>query len=202
MTAQPVTLAFEDRLGEALAERILSVHPKVRIATRLRGNGFGGLKRNVSKLNQVAQRHMPVLLLTDLDREQCPARLIASWLREDKSPHLLFRVAVREAESWAMADRERFAEFLGVTEAVVPANPDILDDPKQILLGLIRRSKKGVLKREMLPAQGALSALGLGYNEHLCSFVRARWRPEVAAARSPSLHRTVQRVGELVAAFP
>jgi len=199
MTGPSITLVSEDALCQAIGERLLG-HRFV-VGNKLVAGGYGKLKRDIHKYNQIA-RVMPVLLITDLDRLACPALLIASWLpSENKAPGLLFRVAVHEAESWAMADRETFASFLTISEKLIPQEPDKLQDPKQVLLGLVRKSRNGLLKREMLPARGALSPEGLGYNEHLCAFIRQDWRIDRAAEHSPSLFRAVKRIEELAQSF-
>lgn len=200
MTGIAISLAFEDVLGEALAKKILAdVGGSLRIGSRVPGGGFGRLKKMAPMLNAAACSSMPVLLVTDLDQAECPAVLIRTWLPREKSPDLLLRVAVREAESWILADSEGFAQFLGVGPGKIPANPDALADPKRTLLGLVKACKRGLLKREMLPAKGAKSPMGLGYNEHLCHFVRSHWRPSDAAEHSDSLRRTRLRIAELAA---
>jgi hypothetical protein len=202
MTAVPITLAFEDALSEALAEKVLAdVGGPLRIGSRLPGQGAGRLRKMVGNLNAAASRAMPVLLLTDLDQASCAPALIRAWLAHGKSPDLIFRVAVREAEAWVLADSERFARFLGVGENRIPADPEALADPKRTLLALVRTCKRGSLKREMLPAKGAMSPMGLGYNSLLCGFVRSEWRSSEASLRSASLRRTRLRIAELAASL-
>ncbi|MDF2210039.1 hypothetical protein L1F28_15070 [Arthrospira platensis NCB002] len=44
---------------------------------------------------------MAYLVLTDLDKSECPLAIINEWLKsQPKHPNLLFRVAVKEVESW------------------------------------------------------------------------------------------------------
>jgi hypothetical protein len=85
-------------------------------------------------------------LLTDLDQHDCPSQLIAGLLNHQCHVNFLFRVAVSEVESWALADREGFAQFLGISSVLVPAQPDHVADPKQTLINLARRSRRRTLK--------------------------------------------------------
>ncbi|MGB5736901.1 MAG: hypothetical protein WBM40_20910 [Thiohalocapsa sp.] len=191
-------IATEDALSEALAERLLLQAGATDIHARIRKQGFGYLRSRAPDLNRMADDVMPVLLLTDLDRGVCPQQLIADWLPSPQSARLVFRVAVRETESWVLADRAAFAHFIGVSVATIPSTPDELTDPKAALLKLIRKSSNRELKQDILPTRGSTSPIGLGYNSQLCRFVRSDWRSERAAKRSPSLSRALLRVKELL----
>ena len=192
MTAFAV--ATEDALSEAVAETLLQQVGGHVVQQRLHRNGFGYLKQRITAFNQMAQRVMPVLLLTDLDRADCPAELINAWLPVGASPRLLFRVAVRETESWLLADRPAFADFLGISIDKVPNRPDELADPKAALLDLVRKSKRRELRQEILPRPGVSFPVGLGYNDQWCRFVRDHWETGRAAKVSPSLARAVDRL--------
>lgn len=187
-------VATEDALSEAVAETLLRQSGGHVVHTRLRRNGFGYLKSKIGVFNQMAQTVMPVLLVTDLDQWRCPPELIADWLPGGSDPRLLFRVAVRETESWLLSDRWAFAEFLGLPTVTVPERPDDLMDPKAALLKLVRKSKRRDLKQDILPARGVSFPVGLGYNDRLIHFVRERWDSQRAAQVSASLARTVARV--------
>jgi hypothetical protein len=187
-------IATEDALSEALAESLLHGIGGHSVARTLRRNGFGYLKRQIQKFDQIAAKVMPVLLVTDLDRATCAPGLIASWLPRGPNARLLFRVAVRETESWLLADRAGFADFLGISPSHLPERPDELPDPKQSLLKLVRKSRRRSLKQEILPAPGVSAPVGLGYNEALSQFARDDWDYRQAARASPSLARTVARL--------
>jgi hypothetical protein len=192
MTAFAV--ATEDALSEAVAEILLLQIGRHPVAQRLRKSGFGYLKGRISDFNRMAAKVMPVLLLTDLDRGECAPELVTAWLPGGPDANLLFRVAVRETESWVLADRPAFAEFLGISIAKMPDRPDDLQDPKCALLDLVRKSRRRDLKEVILPTPGISFPVGLGYNERLTGFVRRHWNCRRAAEASPSLARAVKRV--------
>ena len=190
-------IATEDALSEAVAETLLTQVGGHRVEMRLRKNGFGYLKSRAYDFDRIARTVMPVLLLTDLDQGSCAPGLIARWLPSGHHPRLLLRVAVRETESWLLADRAAFAALLGVPQARVPARPDELSDPKAALLGLVRNSKRRELRDDLLPRPGVAFPVGLGYNDRLRRFVREDWDSRRAADASPSLARTLARLAEL-----
>jgi hypothetical protein len=194
---RPVVVASEDALSEAVGQRIIEdAGSGLAVTQRLRHGGFGYLRSRMRNFCQIAQR-TPVLLLTDLDAEDCPATLIEDWSRKDTIPkQLLFRVAVRQVESWLLADREGMARLLKVSERRLPRDPDDLPDAKRVLLQLAQRAPRAI--REYLVAEsGATAAQGLGYNAVLTNFVRTNWDPARAEHCSNSLARARIRVNEL-----
>lgn len=176
-----------------LAEEVgLAVHQ------RLRRGGFGYLKSKILNFCQMAE-HVPLLMLTDLDRLPCAPNLISNWLgQRELPPGLLLRVAVREVESWLLADHAAMGGFLGLSVDVLPNDPDRLNDPKQSLLTLAQRARRSV-RDDLVVKKGTVASQGLGYNARLCKLVRQDWSPNLAAARSPSLARARLRLREFAA---
>lgn len=62
--------------------------------------------RDAPKYNKAAATIGPILGLTDLDHHPCPIGLIKKYLKRGKHPHFLLRIAIRELESWLLADEE------------------------------------------------------------------------------------------------
>lgn len=192
----PIALATEDRLSEAVGLRLLREASQRFVADPLlRKGGAGYLKSKMNNWQEIAVRR-PVLLLTDLDRTSCAPALVANWCGATKLPkNLLLRVAVREVESWILADHEGFAAWSGVKKRIV-GNPDELPDPKRALLELARHARREI-REDLVPAKAAIASQGLGYNAQLCAFVEAGWNPARASKRSPSLSRARVRLAEL-----
>jgi hypothetical protein len=107
-------------------------------------------------------------------------------------------VAVREIESWLLADHEAMRGLLGARAGRLPPDPDELPDPKQTLIELAQRAPRTV-RDELLADQGAFASQGLGYNTLLARMVREAWRPARAAERSFSLAKARIRLKELAA---
>lgn len=191
------TLATEDELSEAVGLRLFSELPvPIPEPNLFRRNGFGYLKARISTWRSLA-RHQVVVVITDLDRKSCPPALLEDWLGQVSLPeNMLLRVAVREVESWLLADHQGLQELLG-RRGKFPRDPDLLPDPKQYLLAVAKRSDKKDIRRDLVREDGAAACQGLGYNSRLSSWVGAGWSPERAASRSPSLQRARQRLLEL-----
>ena len=152
------------------------------------------LRSRANNWNAAAAAGTPILLLTDLDQHPCPSGLIDDWLDFDRHPNLIFRVAVREVESWVLADREGFSGFFNISVANVPLQPDQIPDPKQVLVNLARSSRIRVLRDAVVPRRGSTAIQGPDYNACLGEFVRNHWNRNAAAESSPSLNRAWERL--------
>jgi hypothetical protein len=194
----PLTVATEDELSEAVALRILLDFPALEVGLCLRQGGNGYLRSRMRNFCEMAHRG-PVLVITDLDTNICPIVLRKSWLgRLSQPPAFLLRVAVREIEAWLLADHDAVVTLIGKrAERRLPDDPDRVTDPKDLLLELARLAPRDV-RLDLRAAEGAIARQGLGYNHRLSDLVSSSWRPERAAQRSPSLQRTIQRIGQLV----
>lgn len=191
-----VALATEDVLSEAIGLRLLAELPiPVMPSPLLRRDGFGYLRSRMDNWRQLAQRQI-VLVLTDLDKVACPIALKEDWLGNKPSPErLMLRIAVREVESWLLADHEAVRKLIG-NKGSLPPEPDDLPDPKQQLLKLAKRAARQV-RDDLVKETGTVASQGVGYNTRLTDLVRSEWSPERAAQRSPSLRRTRARLNEL-----
>lgn len=195
MSPIPVHLAVEDDLSEAVVRRsLLDTGRDYVIGTVLGRSGYGYLQSRANNWNAAAAAGTPIVLLTDLDKHPCPSGLIDRWL--DVKPHanLVFRVAVREVESWLLADREGFADFLRVSPVNIPLQPDQIADPKQSLVNLARRSRTRAVRESIVPRRGSTAVQGPDYNGCLGDFVRSQWSRDAALGCSPSLGRAWERL--------
>ncbi|MBU6265949.1 MAG: hypothetical protein KGN34_00325 [Sphingomonadales bacterium] len=192
-----INVATEDELSETVACRLIrELMPDVIVGLRLRKNGAGYLKSKMSNFCQMARRE-PVLVITDLDRIHCAPKLRADWTRGlDIPTKMLFRIAVREIESWILADARGFSKLLGIPVAQVPKNPDDIPDPKETLINLAKRSSKGV-RMDLVATRGTIASQGIGYNRIICRFVDENWSIREAAENSVSLSKAVARIQEL-----
>ena len=194
-----VALATEDELSEAVGKRLLSeIKYPVEASLLLRKNGYGYLRSGLKKCCELAAQQ-PVVLLTDLDRYACPLELIDDWFGNVVRPNrLIFRIAVREIESWLLADHDAIRGLVG-QKGKLPTDPDTLIDPKAKLLALAKNASKDV-RLDLVKEEGAVALQGIGYNARLTDFVSSVWDPELAAGRSASLRRTRERLQEFVVA--
>ena len=187
----PLTIAFEDVIHEYLIYKILDQFPKkFKVDSVRNAQGFGQLKKNMAIFNKVA-KYKPYLVLTDLDRIECPPSLYHSWLPNGPSPGMIFRIAVREAEAWLLAHREAMGIFFSISKTKIPLNVDEIDDPKQLLVNLARQSKKKIIKFGIPPKEGSTATIGKEYNSLMTEWIYKYWDPNIARTHSQSLHRTM-----------
>lgn len=202
MSTIPVNLAIEDYLSEAVLRRLLAhANRAYSIGTVYGRSGFGYLRRTVHGWNRAA-RGIPFVLLTDLDRYQCPQALLNDWLQEPRHPNLVLRIAVREVESWLLADRANLAEFLAVPKRLLPRRVEALSDPKAVLIGLARRSRRRDVRERIVPRRGSTAQIGPDYNGCLMSFVMTNWDIGAAADESRSLSHTLARLRSFAPVWP
>ena len=181
-----ITIIHEDELSEAVMTRLL-MHfgDKFEIVHSYPGNGFGYLKKNIRGFNQAAIVN-PYFMLTDLDNYPCAIQLKDEWIDFDISRNFIFRIAVREVESWLLADKEGIAAFFNIPVPLITDSPDLLQDPKNTLIQLAKRSRKRVIREDIVPINSN-AAIGPNYNGCLSEFIYQSWNVERAITRSPSL---------------
>lgn len=132
---------------------------------------------------------MPFIILTDLDNDDCPPGLLNRWLPHGRNSNLVLRIAVREVEAWLLADRKRFAEFLGVAVSRLPQRPDECDDPKMFLVNLARGSRLREIRDDLIPTPLGTNKVGKNYVGQLIRFVTTKWCIETEALlHSPGLN--------------
>jgi hypothetical protein len=195
-------LGVEDRLSEAVGRRLIGHCLGDNIETKtLMKDGQGYLFSNLRSKFFTLATHNFVLVITDLDRKVCAPALIAEWMPKSNKPEkLLFRVAVREIESWILADIDGFAQFLGIGVANMPREVESIDDPKRKLIDLARKSKNRQLREELLPSKSSKAKQGLGYNDLLVPFVQSNWNVEAAQQNSNSLNRAIAEIERVFSA--
>ncbi|MEM6270252.1 MAG: hypothetical protein AAF998_12495 [Bacteroidota bacterium] len=185
----PITVVYEDLVSLSVIQRSLELFGnKFTISQELSGGGFGYIRKRIRNFNRAA-RNLPFLVVTDLDDKPCPVALIAEWFPEPMSDNMIFRIAVREVESWLLADRAGFAEFLGIAQNIVPFRPDEVTDPKAELLLLTRKCRRREVREDILPRDWAVIKQGPNYNGRLLEYVANTWDPTRAREASPSLDR-------------
>jgi hypothetical protein len=192
----PINLAVEDVLSELVLRRLLvesgrnysigSVHIK---------GGFGYLRNTIKGWNSAA-KSIPILVLTDLDSEECAPTLIDNWLPVGRNPNLIFRVAVKEVEAWLLADYESLGTYLKLRSTRIIDDPEGLLDPKATLIALARASRSSELRKRLVPRRGSTAKQGPDYNACLATYVKESWDINVASQRAQSLEKTLQRLRE------
>lgn len=192
-----ISAAVEGVADEAVVRRLIH-HVGAETGAIYGKNGKPDLKQRIRGYNNAAM-HRPWLILVDLDREEdCAPPLRARWIPEP-APMLCFRVAVRAVEAWLLADADALAAFLAIARSKVPAKPDSVADPKQVLVNLARASRRRAIREDIVPRPQGRRAVGPAYTSRLIEFTSSQWRPDKAALRSDSLRRAVLALKRLAA---
>lgn len=155
---------------------------------------------NLPKYNAAAA-HYPWLAIRDMDHDAACAPTLVGMNLPAASGLMCFRIAVREAEAWLLADREAFAESLGVSLVRIPAEPETLPDPKLTIVNIARHSRKRAVRIGLVPEQGAGISIGPEYAAWMIDFAQNKWNPVRAASAGtvPSLTRSIAAVERLIA---
>jgi len=183
-----IILVYEDALSESVLEKLLSCFgSKYNIYQKYNGRGFGYIKANINGFNQACNTN-PFLVLTDLDNASCPLEIIEAWFIKPINKNMIFRVAVKEVESWLLADIEGLSSFLSVSEANFPRSPEQEIDPKNTLISLAKKSRKRNIRKDIVPINDN-AQIGPNYNGRLQEFIFTTWDIQRAISRSDSLSR-------------
>lgn len=188
-----VNLVFEDELSEYVLSKLISCFEnKYQSSYSYNGHGFGYIKSKINGFNQ-ACKAIPFLVLTDLDNHACPVQLRNEWFTSTPHPNMIFRIAVKEVESWLLADIEGFSKYTGVSETNFPRNPELENNPKQALINIANRSRKRDIREDIVPIN-VNAQIGPNYNGRLMDFVFNHWNIDRAMNRSESLRRAYRRL--------
>jgi hypothetical protein len=189
-----IAVVVEDELSATVMRKLINYSDRnflIQSMFNMRGNGE--IKKSITRFKN-ASKALPHIVLTDLDREACPVKLLNDWNATNLPQTLLFRIAIRQVESWLLADAKGISDFLSIPIKKIPNNPEVLPDSKRTLINLARTSRKKRLVEELVPAQGAISSVGRLYNERMGIFVDQIWDIERARLSARSLNKAAERI--------
>jgi len=188
----PISCAVEGVIDEAVLNR-LAPEIGIKIGAVYRKGGKSYLEKQIEGFNNAA-RYSPWIVLVDLDRDaECAPPLREKWL-PSPATYKCFRIAVRAVEAWLLADIEKISAFLCVPQSSIPSHPEELEDPKRQLIDIAARSRKRIIRQEMVPRPNSGVKVGPGYTSLLIEYIQERWRPSIAARRAPSLNSCIKRL--------
>ncbi len=156
--------------------------------------GYGYIKTKIQGFNRAARSTCYLTLVDLMDTEfSCPPEVSVGWVPH-LAPNMLFRVVVRELESWLLADRENMADFVGVRPFQIPERPEEIDDPKRALINIARRSRNARVQRALVPDAGSTAQVGKLYVSEMNIFINTLWNPQVARRIAPSLDSCLNKL--------
>jgi len=193
-----ISTLVEGELDLSVATKLL-LHTKHEVGTAYGRGGFGYIKKTVSGFSRVARGGgANYLALVDFmdTRCDCPAAVVSEWIGESHK-NMVFRVVMREIESWLLADSQAIASFLQVSVNKIPSDVDRLTDPKQTLINIARSSKSSIVRKNLVPAKGSTAREGTLYTSEMMRFIDDKWDVSKACKASPSLEKCIVRLNQL-----
>lgn len=112
-------IVFEDKLSEYVIRKIMQNYTNdFYYLIPMNNRGYGSIKKKIKIFNEL-NNSMLFFVLTDLDNHECAPSMIQKWISQPIRDNLLFRVAVREVETWLLADSKGFAKFLKLDKSFI-----------------------------------------------------------------------------------
>lgn len=188
----PIYLAVEDVLSEAVIRKTLITSTvKYSIGCCYGKKGKDYLKKLLPGLNN-SSKGTPHIVIVDLDKTVCAPLLVKQWMPKAKqNNNLIFRIAVQEIESWILAHRTAVSIFLGISVNMIPQKTDTINNPKEFLIGLAKRSRYRNIRDSIVPKPKSTAKIGPDYNGILTDFVNKNWLSNEAIVHSDSLSKAV-----------
>lgn len=183
-----INILVEGDLDEAVAVKLIgrTNHiPGVCYGKR----GCGYIKDRINGFNLAAGSLHCFALVDLMDTGlPCPSIVVQQWLPR-RDPRMIFRVIVRELESWLIADPENLAQFLSIDQTLIRSNPEHLHDPKRELVNLARHSRSKKIRSALVPEPNSTAQVGKLYNSEMKRFIHSHWDIELARKNASSLDR-------------
>ncbi|NGZ82888.1 DUF4276 family protein [Duganella aceris] len=191
-----IDLLVEGYVDATVASRLLA-HCDHETGTTYGKQGWNYIAQKINAFDKSLGASGLLTLVDFMDTgAACPGALVQEWLPRPAAAHI-FRLVVREIESWILADRRGVADFLGISIVKIPSNPEMIADPKQAMINLARGARSKALREAMVPRSGQAASEGPLYSTELARFIIDHWDPEVAQENSPSLARCIVRLNQL-----
>lgn len=159
-------------------------------------NGKNRLDQKLSGYNAAAA-HSAWFVLRDLDNDASCAPELKARLLGSVAEKMCFRIPVRSLKAWLIADRRKLADYMAVSFSRIPGDVENIAQPKQTLVNIARKSRRRVIRDEMVPRSGTTAVTGPGYTTHLMEFAQYHWNPETAAQNCPSLAKCIDALKSL-----
>jgi hypothetical protein len=193
-------IVSEDQLSDVVLRKIVCRYAPLNefeiISFGKRGRGY--IQNKINDFNN--QQNIHFLILADLDSDKCAPELLNKWLKRPLRHNIVFRIAVREVESWLLADTKGISQYLNLDPLFIKKevnNPDCLSNPKLKLLSFVKRCKNRNLREDLLREDNAVYRQGPGYNSRMSLYVKKYWKLERAVLVSDSFQRALNSIEQL-----
>lgn len=200
----------EDSVTKEIIKKLISIYaPHFTSLNEIPARGSQALNsNNIEKYNRLAL-NTPVILLTDLDDSQCaPVKRQQILHGIEQNPMFIINIAVEEAETWLMADKDNFISYFCVEDKIPNALPCKMYGKKErvetlytykpslyMMREIIPTSTNPSIQKQLTPKEGAKK--GPEYNIAMTPFIQKIWNPENARSKSYSLNGMIERLQSL-----
>ena len=194
----------EDQVTREIIKRLISIYaPHFTQLNEIPARGSQALNAdNIVKYNRLALS-IPVILLTDLDDTLCaPTKKQEILHGIEQNPLFIINVAVEEAETWLMADKDNFISYFCVEDKIPNAQMCRMHGRNErietiyeykpslyMMREIISTSTKLAIQKQLTPKEGAKK--GPEYNIAMTPFIQEVWNPENARLKSYSLDKMI-----------
>lgn len=190
-----VSVATEGAVDSAPARRVCK-EVGLEVVAVHGERGKQRLDRSLDGYNAAA-RHGSWFVLRDLDADAGCAPDLRERLLATPSRGMTFRIAVREIESWLIADHSSFSRYFAVSAERVTNDPESIRHPKDYLVGVVRHSRSRRMREDVVPRDRSRARVGPGYASRLIEYIWTAWSPMTASTRSESLRRCLDRLSRI-----
>ncbi len=202
MTKVYICGVWEDDLqGEIVKKVIASIKRNIELypiySNRAKGPSGIGYIRSKWKGFYSASTGSPFILLLDLDNTECAPTLRNELGVPPNNKNFIFHIAVREIETWILADTKNFLTYFRIPLDILhkfPYHLESISDPKQFLISIMRHSKKREFIRAIVPDLESTAQVGKYYNSYLIDFIQNHWDLKNAREKSDSLQRFIEEL--------
>lgn len=183
----------------AIARRLIT-HAGAEPGLERPAHGKHKLDPLLQKYRNAAEHGTPWLILRDLDRDSPCAPELLQRLGVRPANNFCMRIAVREVESWILADRPGLADFLRVPMARVNTDPEALPNPKRYIIDLARSSRSRDIRDALVPHEGTGQEQGPEYASQIAGFAETQWNVAraISDGAAASLIKVDIRLRELI----
>jgi len=196
MSLRPIAIAAEGIVDLAVLRRLSSesgFEPYVEHG----GRGKSYIDSRLPGFNNAA-KFAPWLVARDLDQDAPCAGELVRTLLPSRARFMCFRIAVREIESWLLADATTLAASFRVPRRRIPDEPDDCSDPAFAMLTALQESEARSIREAMTRKRrdGSFER-GPEYGTRLAEYAETAWKPANASKRSRSLRQAILRIEQL-----
>lgn len=190
-------IAFEDVVHEAILRKII---PTLEDDSWIITGGKVKLDMRVTEWTKAAP-YQKIIVLRDLDNDEyCAPEFLRTRRLVGVHENFVFRLSVREAEAWILADKQSFCNHFRCSyQRLDRLNVDQIDDPKKLLLKTIHNGRlTGNRKRLIVDKKDGEFIQLHGYNTEIINYIETSWNLNAAIRNSESLKRSTTAIRELL----